>query len=140
MLVVLWIAFLLVMLFLLGSTVGSFLNVCIVRLPEGRSLIRPASCCGHCHNPIPMRDNLPLVSYCLLRGRCRLCGASFSMHYFWIELLTGLVFGSSITLRLAGTSITMTSGMKAGTATSNPASFRRIRGPCSSLTPYWLAF
>jgi leader peptidase (prepilin peptidase)/N-methyltransferase len=87
-----WSVFLLVMLFLLGSAVGSFLNVCIVRLPQGRSLIRPASCCGHCHKPIRTRDNIPLVSYWLLRGRCRACGTPFSMRYFWIELLTGLVF------------------------------------------------
>jgi leader peptidase (prepilin peptidase)/N-methyltransferase len=92
MLVAIWIAFLLVMLFLLGSAVGSFLNVCIVRLPEGRSLIRPGSSCGNCHKPIRMEDNLPLVSYWLLRGRCRQCGAPFSMRYFWIELLTGLLF------------------------------------------------
>lgn len=84
--------FLLVTLFLLGSAVGSFLNVCIVRLPQGRSLIRPASCCGHCHTPIRSRDNIPLVSYWLLRGRCRTCGTPFSMRYFWIELLTGLLF------------------------------------------------
>ena len=92
MLPAIWIAFLLVMLFLLGCTVGSFLNVCIVRLPQGRSLMRPGSCCGNCHKPIRMRDNLPLLSYWLLRGRCRMCGARFSRRYFWIELLTGLVF------------------------------------------------
>ncbi len=80
------------MLFLLGSAVGSFLNVCIVRLPQGRSLIRPASCCGKCHTPIRSRDNIPLLSYWLLRGRCRACGAPFSMRYFWIELLTGAFF------------------------------------------------
>jgi leader peptidase (prepilin peptidase)/N-methyltransferase len=85
-------AFLFVTLFLLGSAVGSFLNVCIVRLPQGRSLIRPASCCGHCQTAIRSRDNIPLVSYWLLRGRCRACGAPFSMRYFWIELLTGLLF------------------------------------------------
>src|SRR6185437_5650814 len=92
MLVTVWIIFLLVMLFLLGSTVGSFLNVCIVRLPQGRSLIRPASSCGQCGQPIRVQDNIPLLSYWLLRGRCRACGATFSMRYFWIELLTGLVF------------------------------------------------
>jgi leader peptidase (prepilin peptidase)/N-methyltransferase len=92
MLVASWIAFLLLMLFLLGSTVGSFLNVCIVRLPQGRSLIRPASCCGQCGKPIHWQDNIPLVSYWFLRGRCRACGASFSMRYFWIELMTGIVF------------------------------------------------
>lgn len=92
MLVAAWIAFLLVMLFVLGSAVGSFLNVCIVRLPQGRSLIRPPSSCGHCGKLIRMRDNLPLLSYWLLRGRCRACGAPFSMRYFWVELLTGLLF------------------------------------------------
>lgn len=92
MLVTVWIVFLLVMLFLLGSAVGSFLNVCIVRLPQGRSLIRPASSCGQCGQLIRIQDNIPLLSYWLLRGRCRACGASFSMRYFWIELLTGFVF------------------------------------------------
>jgi leader peptidase (prepilin peptidase)/N-methyltransferase len=92
MLIVVWIVFLLVMLFLLGSAVGSFLNVCIVRLPQGRSLVRPASCCGQCGKPIRWQDNIPLLSYWLLRGRCRACGAPFSMRYFWIELLTGVVF------------------------------------------------
>jgi len=92
MLLTVWITFLLVTLFILGSTVGSFLNVCIVRLPRGQSLIRPGSHCGHCHRPIRLRDNLPLVSYWLLRGRCRRCGASFTSRYFWVELLTGLVF------------------------------------------------
>jgi hypothetical protein len=87
MLGVIWITLLLVFLFSLGSAVGSFLNVCIVRLPEGRSLIHPGSCCSHCHKPIRMEDNLPLVSYWVLRGRCRACGAPFSMRYFWVELL-----------------------------------------------------
>ena len=92
MLIAVWTVFLLFTLFLLGSAVGSFLNVCIVRLPQGRSLIRPASCCGHCRAPIRSRDNIPLLSYWLLRGRCRACGTPFSMRYFWIELLTGFVF------------------------------------------------
>ena len=76
MLVVIWMVFLLVMLFLLGSAVGSFLNVCIVRLPQGRSLIRPASSCGQCGKAIRMQDNIPLLSYWLLRGRCRACARS----------------------------------------------------------------
>ena len=94
MLVAAWITFLLFMLFVMGSVVGSFLNVCIVRLPQGRSLIRPPSCCGQCGELIRWQDNIPLLSYWLLRGRCRHCGASFSMRYFWIELLTGFVFVS----------------------------------------------
>src|SRR5579871_1604415 len=92
MLVAVWVVFLLCTLFLLGITVGSFLNVCIVRLPQGRSLIRPGSMCGHCHKPIRLQDNIPLLSYWLLRGRCRHCGAPFSMRYFWIELVTGCLF------------------------------------------------
>lgn len=92
MLVAVWTAFVLLMLFLLGSAVGSFLNVCIVRLPQGRSLIRPASCCGQCGKPIRWQDNIPLLSYWRLRGRCRACGVPFSMRYFWIELLTGCLF------------------------------------------------
>src|SRR5262249_11444950 len=72
-----------------------------VRLPQGRSLIRPASCCGRCHKPIRMRDNIPLLSYWLLHGRCRACGASFSMRYFWIELLTGFIFVLIFHLELA---------------------------------------
>lgn len=92
MLFTLWIAFFFVLLFMLGSAVGSFLNVCIVRLPQGRSLVRPASCCGHCGKAIRWQDNIPLVSYWLLRGRCRACGAPFSRRYFWIELLTGFLF------------------------------------------------
>ena len=92
MLLAVWITFLLVTVFVLGSTVGSFLNVCIFRLPQAQSLVRPGSHCGHCLQPIRLRDNLPLLSYWLLRGRCRMCGAAFSSRYFWVELLTGLVF------------------------------------------------
>jgi len=87
-----WLGWLLLMLFVLGSIVGSFLNVCIARLPLGLSLLHPGSRCGHCHVPIRMSDNVPLLSYWRLRGRCRHCGAVFSMRYFWVELLTGLGF------------------------------------------------
>ncbi len=92
MLAALWIAFVLLMLFLLGSAVGSFLNVCIVRLPRGRSLVRPASSCEQCGKLIRWEDNIPLLSYWRLRGRCRACGAPFSIRYFWVELLTGFLF------------------------------------------------
>jgi leader peptidase (prepilin peptidase)/N-methyltransferase len=92
MLFAIWIAFFFVMLLLLGSAVGSFLNVCIVRLPQGRSLIRPPSCCAQCGKAIRWQDNIPLLSYWQLRGRCRACGERFSIRYFWIEFLTGLLF------------------------------------------------
>jgi leader peptidase (prepilin peptidase)/N-methyltransferase len=76
-----------------GFIVGSFLNVCIYRLPFEKSILwPPGSHCGHCYQRIRWYDNIPLLSYWLLRGRCRTCGAAFSMRYFFIELLTGLGF------------------------------------------------
>jgi leader peptidase (prepilin peptidase)/N-methyltransferase len=89
-----WFAYVFVVLFVLGSVAGSFLNVCIHRLPQGRSLLRPGSSCGHCGRRIRLRDNLPLLSYWLLRGRCRHCGQPFSIRYFWVELLTALAFAA----------------------------------------------
>src|SRR5262245_1325213 len=81
-----------VVLFLMGACVGSFLNVCSHRLPLEKSLLWPNSRCGHCLQPIRWYDNLPLVSYWLLWGRCRTCKARFSIRYFLIELLTALSF------------------------------------------------
>jgi leader peptidase (prepilin peptidase)/N-methyltransferase len=78
--------------FVLGAAVGSFVNVCVYRLPYERSLFWPGSRCGKCYQAIRWYDNLPLVSYWLLRGRCRVCGAPFSIRYFLIELFTGLGF------------------------------------------------
>ncbi len=82
--------FWLICLFLLGAIVGSFLNVCIFRIPVEKSILWPPSMCGQCLQPIRWYDNVPLLSYVLLRGRCRRCGARFSIRYFLIELLTGL--------------------------------------------------
>jgi leader peptidase (prepilin peptidase) / N-methyltransferase len=82
----------LVVVFILGTVVGSFLNVCIARLPLEKSVLWPGSRCGSCLQPIHWYDNLPLISYLWLRGRCRKCGAKFSARYFVIELLTGLGF------------------------------------------------
>src|SRR5581483_6669578 len=79
--------------FLIGACVGSLLNVCILRIPRGRSMLWPGSTCGSCFQLIHWRDNIPLVSYWLLRGRCRYCGTGFSSRYFWIELLTAVAFG-----------------------------------------------
>lgn len=76
--------------FVLGAMVGSFLNVCIYRLPLEKSILWPGSHCGRCYQPIRWYDNIPLLSYWLLRGRCRTCGAAFSVRYFFIELLTAL--------------------------------------------------
>lgn len=82
----------LVVLFVLGACVGSFLNVCIYRMPLEKSILWPASRCGHCYQAIEWYDNIPLLSYLLLRGRCRSCGQRFSFRYFAIELGTGLAF------------------------------------------------
>src|SRR2546428_4994788 len=78
--------------FLLGAVVGSFLNLCIYRLPLEKTPVWPGSHCSHCLQPIRWYDNLPLVSYWVLGGRCRICGQKFSFRYFFIELFTALCF------------------------------------------------
>jgi leader peptidase (prepilin peptidase) / N-methyltransferase len=70
---------------------GSFLNVVAARLPEGRSLVRPRSACGSCGAEIAWYDNIPVVSYVVLRGRCRSCKASFSLRYPAVEIATALL-------------------------------------------------
>lgn len=81
-----------VFLLLLGLCVGSFLNVCIYRLPAGKSIIWPASHCTSCQTPIAWYDNIPVASYLVLGGKCRGCGAPFSARYMLVELATGLVW------------------------------------------------
>jgi leader peptidase (prepilin peptidase) / N-methyltransferase len=93
----------LVSMFVLGAVVGSFLNVCIYRIPFEKSILwPPQSFCGRCLKPIAWYDNLPLLSYWLLRGRCRRCGARFSVRYFWVELLTAVGFAGLFYLEAAG--------------------------------------
>jgi prepilin signal peptidase PulO-like enzyme (type II secretory pathway) len=70
---------------------GSFLNVVAARLPEGRSLVHPPSTCGACNAQIAWRDNVPIVSYLLLHGRCRSCGERIGLRYLAVELLTALL-------------------------------------------------
>lgn len=78
---------------LLGLVVGSFLNVCIVRLPEDESIVTPASHCRSCGEPVAWHDNIPVASFVLLGGRCRRCRAPLSMRYPFVEVLTGVMFG-----------------------------------------------
>ena len=78
--------------FMLGCIVGSFLNVCIYRLPLGVSIVAPKSHCPHCKYSIPWFLNIPLVTWLMLRGRCKNCGAPISPRYFVVELLTGAAF------------------------------------------------
>lgn len=78
--------------FLFGINIGSFLNVCIYRMGREQSVVSPPSHCPQCNKPIRWHDNIPLLSYILLRGRCRDCGKIISFRYFFVELLTGLAF------------------------------------------------
>ena len=75
-----------------GLAVGSFLNVVIARVPEGRSVIRPGSRCPRCGAPIAPRDNVPVVSWLLLHGRARCCGGRIPVRYPLVELGTGAAF------------------------------------------------
>ena len=76
--------------FFIGLCIGSFLNVCIYRIPIGASIVRPPSACPGCNTYIKWYDNIPLISYVVLRGRCRVCKTTISLRYPMVELLTGL--------------------------------------------------
>ena len=76
----------------LGASVGSFLNVCVGRLPHGESLVRPRSKCPTCGGPIAWYDNIPLLSWVLLRGHCRQCREPISIQYPAVELITAGVW------------------------------------------------
>ena len=78
--------------FALGLCFGSFLNVCIYRLPRDLSTVHPRSACPSCKKPIPLYDNIPVLSWLILRGRCRNCKASITPRYLLVELLTGALF------------------------------------------------
>jgi len=80
-----------ILVFLFGITVGSFLNVCIGRIPAEESVVFPPSHCPKCKTSIAFYDNLPLLSYLWLRGKCRACKENISPRYFFVELLTGLL-------------------------------------------------
>jgi leader peptidase (prepilin peptidase)/N-methyltransferase len=77
--------------FVFGALVGSFLNVCILRIPNGGSIVFPPSYCPSCKTAISFYDNVPLISYLVLRGRCRACNEHISPRYFAVELLTAVL-------------------------------------------------
>ena len=80
---------------LLGLVVGSFLNVVIYRVPRHLSIVRPRSACPSCGEPIASRDNIPVLSWLILRGRCRHCGEPISLRYPLIELATAVLFAGT---------------------------------------------
>jgi leader peptidase (prepilin peptidase)/N-methyltransferase len=81
-----------ILIFVLGLIIGSFSNVCIYRIPKNESVIYPASHCPKCRSKIKPIDNIPLLSYLLLKGRCRNCGSKISIQYPVVEFLTGLIY------------------------------------------------
>jgi leader peptidase (prepilin peptidase)/N-methyltransferase len=84
---------------LFGAVIGSFLNVVAHRVPLGESLVSPGSRCPDCGTPVKPYDNVPVVSWLLLRGRCRNCGARISARYPLVELATALVFAAVVAVR-----------------------------------------
>lgn len=82
--------------FLVGSVVGSFLNVCIYRMPRGESIVLPASHCPSCNTPIRVLDNIPILSYLMLGGKCRNCKAKISFRYPMVEALNALFYTALI--------------------------------------------
>lgn len=85
-------AFWLAVAFAFGAVIGSFLNVVIWRMPRGESLATPGSHCPHCNRALTAWENVPLVSFLMLRARCRTCKTPITWRYFWVELLTALMF------------------------------------------------
>jgi leader peptidase (prepilin peptidase) / N-methyltransferase len=77
---------------LFGLIIGSFLNVCIYRIPLGKSIVYPGSGCPHCGTAIRFYDNIPVLSFLMLRGKCRSCGKPISVQYPFVELMSGLAF------------------------------------------------
>ncbi|VAW38567.1 Leader peptidase (Prepilin peptidase) / N-methyltransferase [hydrothermal vent metagenome] len=89
-----------VIVFVIGACIGSFLNVCIYRIPAGLSVVRPGSRCPGCGSPVRGYDNIPVFSYFILGGKCRSCKAAFSVRYAMVELFVALL-GVALYLRFA---------------------------------------
>jgi leader peptidase (prepilin peptidase)/N-methyltransferase len=88
-------SFLIVIAAVVGAMIGSFLNVCIYRLPLGRSIVWPGSACGSCGHQLSWFENIPVLSFLVLRGRCRACHARISWRYPLVELLTAAMFAGA---------------------------------------------
>ncbi|MBI4654853.1 MAG: prepilin peptidase [Nitrospirae bacterium] len=81
-----------IIVFIFGAIIGSFLNVCIYRIPKGLSIIKPSSYCPSCEKPIRFYDNIPIISYIGLRGRCRSCGSKVSINYLFVEFINAILY------------------------------------------------
>jgi leader peptidase (prepilin peptidase)/N-methyltransferase len=81
-----------IIVFVFGAVIGSFLNVCIYRIPRSKSIVKPNSFCPNCEKPIEFHDNIPIISYILLGGKCRHCENKISKRYPFIELLTAVLY------------------------------------------------
>lgn len=81
-----------ILFFVIGAIIGSFLNVCIYRMPRAKSIVSPGSRCVNCGAPIKWYENIPLLSYLLLKGKCSSCKKPISIRYFIVELLTAVMF------------------------------------------------
>lgn len=81
-----------VLVFIYGIVIGSFLNVCIYRIPKGESIVYPPSHCGSCNTNLKHKDLIPIISYILLGGKCRYCGQKVSKRYLLVEIFTGILF------------------------------------------------
>jgi len=81
-----------IIVFVFGAVIGSFLNVCIYRVPREKSVVTPASKCPSCGTPIKFYDNVPILSYIMLRGRCRNCKAEFSARYPFVEFINAVFY------------------------------------------------
>ena len=85
----------LVLMGIVGAVIGSFLNVCIYRLPRGESIVWPASACPHCHRALDWFENIPILAWLVLRARCRTCGGRISVRYPIVETLTAALFAGA---------------------------------------------
>ena len=81
-----------ILFFIFGTLIGSFLNVIIIRLPKNLSIVTPRSHCPNCKNEIPFYLNIPIISYIFLKGKCQKCKSKISLQYISIEIITGLIF------------------------------------------------
>lgn len=118
--------FLLTMSFALGACIGSFLNVCVYRIPRELSVVTPRSFCPACRKQIPWFYNVPILSYIFLRGKCRYCGAGISPRYVLIETLTAVLF--------------LLAALKCGFLPETPILGLVPVADCRLVPVYWLAF